>query len=152
MQIKLSNDMTTEIDISDYWKIAGHSWYAVERRHTWYAETMIDNRTVGMHTVIRPPPAGLITDHKDHNGLNNRYDNLRHATYAENAYNRINYTSVSGYKGVSLTTNGGYQARITQEGRTISLGTYETAEEAARAYDDAARRFRGPFASLNFED
>src|SRR4051812_36399282 len=42
------------------------------------------NRLVGyLHRIIRGNPKGKIIDHKDHNGLNNRRDNLRDVSNAE---------------------------------------------------------------------
>jgi hypothetical protein len=56
----------------------------------------------------------------------------------------------SGYRGVTLLYSGRYQARIRHEGKNHGLGTFDTAEEAAHAYDDAAKEWHGEFAILNF--
>jgi AP2 domain len=95
------------------------------------------------------------TDHRNRNGLDNQRKNLRPATKAENARNlpAMRKVATSRYKGVSLhTLNGRWRARIKTDTGRVSLGVYATEEEAARAYDAAARVYHGEFAYLNFPD
>ena len=95
------------------------------------------------------PPDGV--DHCDCNGLNNRWENLRPATQLQNAGNtRLMSTNTSGLKGAFLHEakhrRKRYQAKIRFNKKNISLGYYETAEEAHAAYMAAAIKYRGEFA------
>ncbi|KAE8818950.1 putative AP2 protein [Hordeum vulgare] len=58
----------------------------------------------------------------------------------------------SGYRGVRLCPNGGYYSEICSSNLRLSLGTYDTAHEAARAFDAAAWRLGRPRQQMNFQD
>jgi hypothetical protein len=60
--------------------------------------------------------------------------------------------SSSGYRGVRARPNGTFYAEIRSGEERISLGTFETAHEAARAYDAVAWRLGRPRRSMNFDD
>lgn len=95
-------------------------------------------------------------DHKDHDGLNCNYPNLRIASAAQNVYNsRPNTRNKSGYKGVSWDERlGKWKAGIRCQGRYHYLGLFpqNSLLEAARAYDDAAKLLFGDFAFLNLPE
>jgi hypothetical protein len=58
--------------------------------------------------------------------------------------------SASGFRGVQEQKSGRYQAMIYVEGKNKSLGTFDTAKEAARAFDQAILKYNKPLTSLNF--
>jgi AP2 domain len=123
----------------------GRSSYAVAWRSARpYAEVM-------MHSLITGWP---LTDHRNHNGLDNRRANLRDATVRQNTHNtRPRLGSTSQYKGVSRASDcNRWLAQIYIGGRKTYLGIFVIEEDAARAYDAAARGEFGEFAYLNFPE
>jgi len=86
-------------------------------------------------------------DHEDTIRSNDKWINLREATRADNTRNRnAKITSIIGLKGVKLTTSGKYEAAIRSKENYQYLGTFDTPEEAAKAYADAAKLAYGEFA------
>lgn len=85
-------------------------------------------------------------DHINRNRLDNRIANLRPATRAQNQQNqRRPKLSASGFRGVERH-HSKWHARITANGVKHHVGSFATAEEAAAAYWEAARRLHGEFA------
>ena len=98
-------------------------------------------------------------DHKDNNPLNNRIDNLREATHAQNQRNKgVMRNNRLGIKGVTFeATRRGpkkYKAQYTHERKHISIGWFTTAEEASAAYIAAVKNLHGEFLhrSLNTQE
>ena len=97
----------------------------------------------------------IVTDHINHNGLDNRKVNLRPATFSQNLCNRPKRctNTRSKYKGLEWDkTQGTWKARIQHNGRKKYLGSFKSESSAARAYDAAARKYHKDFAILNFHD
>lgn len=89
-------------------------------------------------------------DHINGNRLDNRLDNLRGCNNEENNRNKgPNNKNKSGYKGVHQTSSGKWVSQITVNYKCKSLGTFDTAEKAALAYNAAARELHGEFAFQN---
>jgi len=109
-----------------------------------------------MHRQIINVPVFLLVDHINGNGLDNRKANLRPATHSQNVRNRpkARYASPrSKYKGVTWhKRKRKWNTRIRVKGRTIPLGYFDNELHAAKAYDHAARKYHGDFASLNFSE
>jgi hypothetical protein len=94
----------------------------------------------------------MVVDHKNRNGIDNRRPNLRLATESQNCMNRQKQRVTSSkYKGVSwVRSSGKWKAAIQVDKKNLHLGYFEDEEEAARAYDAAARKYQGEFAYQNF--
>lgn len=112
-----------------------------------YARATVEGKLVFMHRwlmrdELRP---GLVVDHIDGDGLNNRRENLRVCTYSDNS---ANTRTRRRFKGVSRYS-GSWVARICKHGRSYYLGSFKTARRAAAAYNRVARRLFGEFANLN---
>ena len=114
------------------------------RKHS-YLHRVILERKLG-----RALTHGELSDHKDLNTLNNRRENLRLATRNGNASNRKRQSNnTSGYKGVTFDKQTGrWRAQVHHNNKHISLGRYDTPEEAYEAYCKAAQEYFGEFARL----
>lgn len=64
------------VDAEDYDWLSQYKWCAVKSRETFYAQRWSNGTTVSIHREIMCAPKGVICDHKNHNGLDNRKSNL----------------------------------------------------------------------------
>jgi hypothetical protein len=115
-----------------------------------YMEVRVFDRHVKVHLLIYKLHYGdepEQVDHIDQDKKNNRLENLRAATQAQNQANRTGWSD--GYKGVYKNHKGRFRSIITIKSKQKSLGTFDTQEEAAKAYNDAASKAWGEFAHLN---
>lgn len=134
--------------------LSAFAWFSVEQRTgNFYAgrTATIDGQklTVWLHHQVLQVPNDLVVDHINGDGLDCRLRNLRPATGQQNAWNQRKRVGKAGYKGV-VHHRGRWEARILHEGKLLQLGSFSGEIEAAKAYDAAARRLRGPFARVNF--
>jgi len=90
-------------------------------------------------------------DHKDRNGCNNQWKNLRECDSRQNAGNSgISRHNSTGFRGVSYDkSRSRWEAYITKSGRKKSLGRFDKSTDAAKAYNSAALEHFGQFAFLN---
>lgn len=147
--IPLTRGLVAIVDDEDFERLSKWKWFSHAGGKTWYASRIESNRHVLMHLEISPPPLGMSVDHVDGNGLNNQKCNLRWCTQSQNLANARRAPPQSGYRGVQRRGSM-WSAILTVNGRTHRLGIFETAEEAARVRDDAARKYFGAFARVNF--
>lgn len=143
----------TKVDAQDYPKLAQFDWQLYNSHKSFYAARIENGRIVYMHREIMNNPAGLFVDHKNREGLDNRKSNLRLATCRQNNCNSIKKRGSSKYRGVSYCKRRRkWRATINFNGKHIWLGHFDSEEEAARAYDRAAKIYHGEFAALNFPE
>jgi len=157
-EILLSQGQTALVDDDDYEWIAQWSWSAVKSHGIWYARRggRVGEKTsqVKMHRQIMDAKPGEVVDHIDFDGLNNCRANLRICTNQQNRFNqRPHSDNKSNFKGIFFAKpNNKWRARLCINRNYIEIGLFETAEAAARAYDEAAKKYFGEFAYLNFKE
>jgi hypothetical protein len=158
-EIPLTCNQTAIVDDEDFERVSKLKWRAMkcirDGQIRWYgAHSNPDHTTTLLHRFVMNAPAGMQVDHRDGNGLDCRRHNLRVCTNAQNAANSAKKKGSSTYKGVYLDRDAAtarrWAAHIRVNYAYKWLGRYVTEEEAARAYDDAARAAFGKFACVNF--
>ncbi len=156
-RIPLTQGKYAIVDPDDYERLSQYNWHVRKTTQTFYAKrSALTRRTVTpiyMHRCVIKVPAGMVADHINHNGLDNRKANLRPVTRAQNNRHtkKINTKCRSMYKGIYYDRRDGvWCARITCNGKAIYLGSFKDEIEAAKAYDQAAKKYHGEFAGLNF--
>ena len=147
------------VDPDDYYWLSKHKWTTSRVFTKFYAvrselcKTSGKRKTYRMQREVAHTPEGLECDHINSNSLDNRKANLRSATRQQNCWNssKRKPRSLSKYKGVSRKKRGQpWKAILTVNGKKIYLGCFDNQKQAAKAYDAAAKKFFGEFATLNF--
>lgn len=160
-RIALTQGKFAIVDLDDYYWLKKFRWFASKNGATYYAKrnaySWINSRrcSVAMHRLIIKAPDYLVVDHINYNGLDNRKANLRLATHKQNTRHVIRTMNPgsSKYKGVSWYSREKIWAvKIMVDGKTIRIGYFKDEVKAARAYDEAAKKYHGEFAALNFPD
>ena len=151
--IPLTQGLFALVDEADVELVSGYTWHAkrASEARGWYAIASGRGlRRLRMHRLLLDEPTGDV-DHINGNGLDNRRSNLRPADRSHNLANsRKRADTSSRFKGVYFCRANGRWAAEATKGKKQFLGYHDAEEDAARAYDAAARRLFGEFASLNF--
>lgn len=161
-ELPLTQGQVSLVDAEDFERASQYSWHAQwsARMQSFYAfrGIQVEGRyqKLSLARFIMGIPSGskLQVDHINQaQTLDNRKDNLRIATHAQNMANRRRRKAASktGYRGV-YPVRSFLVAQIMVNKKKIHLGCFmlNQLEEAARAYDRAALQYHGEFAMLNF--
>jgi hypothetical protein len=154
-EIPLTQGKKAIVDDEDYELLNSHKWHYTIRGYARRHIPSPDGRgqkTIYMHRLIVNIPEGKEVDHVNRDKLDNRKSNLRICTHSENQMNvKAKSNNSSGYKGVHWSSK--YKkwiATIYKNGKQIYIGNFCDAETAAHAYDSAAEKLHGDFATLNY--
>jgi hypothetical protein len=164
--IQLTQNKVALIDDEDFdriSKIKWHAWYnkngdAFYAVHSVYVKGK-SPKSLKMHRhILGVTDPDLDVDHKDGDTLNNQKYNLRPCKRHQNTSHMLGLRSdnTTGYRGVSKYFYGNIKkwvARVHSKGKSISLGYFDSPEEAAKAFDKAAKELYGEFCGkLNFPE
>jgi hypothetical protein len=160
--IKLSKGQFTQVDDYDFEWLSKWKWKANKRSQFYAVRSIRVNgryKTIRMHRLIMGlrEGDGISVDHIDRNGLNNQRGNLRTCTTAQNSSNKTKKKGcTSKYIGVYLRTltykDKIYEhwiSQINKQQKRITIGRFNTEQEAALAYNIKAVEYFGEYANLN---
>jgi len=149
-RLPLTQDRFAKVDPEAYLWLAQFRWCCKVGKDSCYAVRHIQERgrtkRIQMHRQIMATPRHLICDHKNHDGLDNRQQNLRNCTTEQNNANRRKRTTSHGSRAPSSQYIGVTYCRrrkkwvsyIKHKGKSRNLGLFAVEEDAARAHDKAA--------------
>jgi hypothetical protein len=149
---------SAKIDAEDFARVTEHSWRTVtsktgRRMVVTTLSTPKGYRQITLGAFLMNPPKGkLVYPRRFMNGFDYRKDNLIVCTMADRQkiLPKSRNTGTSKYKGVSYyTKNSCWRAGIRVDGKSIHIGFFDSEEEAAVAYNKAARKHFGEMAYQN---
>jgi len=165
-EIELSQGKIAFVDDEDFDYLNQFKWCAVKTKASygilWYAirntpwikiDGIWRHSTIRMHRLILDvTDKSIFVDHADKNGINNQKNNLRICSNrSDNLANRnVSAGKTSKYLGVSFHKGTHkWRSRICRNGINHDLGYFINESDAALAYNNAAVKIHGQFASLN---
>jgi hypothetical protein len=155
-EIPLTQGKVAIVDDEDFEELSKVKWCAQKSKDTFYAVRGLyrsDKKTKGqiiMHRVILDAPTDKFVDHINGDGLDNRRENLRLCSHAENQRNKGKQkNNTSGFKGVCWHKRSKkWYVQIMADKKLINVGLFTTLEEAVSAHKSAALKYHGEFARV----
>ena len=146
------------VDDADFDRLNQWKWGVSKKGNNFYAfrdDKMIGGikgKTILMHALVIGTKPGMVRDHINGNGMDNRRFNLRFCTRKQNFFNsrKRKDGTTSRYKGVCFDRGANkFRSYITYNGKKIHLGVFELESDAALSYNNAAKIYQRDFAKLN---
>lgn len=158
MAILLVQDIPFLVDDDVFEWARNYRWHSRLKDSRFYAyhNTRRSGRNyrIGLHreVMLSSNNDGRIVDHIDGNTQDCRRENLRVVSAKQSAHNtRAKRRHTSRFKGVRRSgVKGKWRATIKSNGKTHHLGSFASEEQAALAYDAAARPIHGTYGRYNF--
>jgi hypothetical protein len=159
-EVYVGNGSFAICDWADWETVKAYNWCLTSRNKSgciyaqaWSTHDTENRSRVTMHGLVMRPEIGMVVDHIDGNGLDNRRRNLRIATPQQNAFNQKHHGGSSLFKGVSFDSESGlWRAYIRVNGVRKYLGRHGAELDAAKAYNMAAKEHFGEYAKPNNVD
>lgn len=149
-----NNKGYVRVDREDYEYLKQFRWYLFQSEKWKYAiRGEFRNgvtKTIFMHReILKIKDSNVYVDHRDHDGLNNRKENLRVSDNRHNQYNvSKKKNSHQKYKNIRFLGNDTWQVRMRiPNGRRIERVAHSE-EEAVKLYNDLALKYHGEYAVL----
>lgn len=149
--IHLTQGRVAIVDDSDYEYLSQYVWHYSKGYASRNMQVGLKRVKAHMHRIIAGTPDGMDTDHINGDKLDNRRSNLRVCTRSQNRMNvgkekkgSSIYKGVSWYEGKMC-----WQVKICVNRKLLHVGYFEDEVVAARAWNEAAKKYHGAFARLN---
>jgi hypothetical protein len=121
----------TLVDETDWPQVQAHRWYlgnhGYAMRYLWR-----ERESILLHRVLTEAKPGEVVDHINRNPLDNRRSNLRITDRRGNSHNSTKVKASSGYRNV-YPSGKHWTARVQEDGELVTLGSFDTPEEANTA-------------------
>lgn len=157
MILKTKNGTEFIIDKDDFDKVDQYTWHTntpPSSKTTYIMANITKRIKIKLHRfILNITDPKIQVDHINGNGLDNRKENLRLVTNAQNNRNKSKYVTANGtskYKGVFFCKQRNkWVAQICLNYKKIHIGRFKTEIEAAKAYNEKALTLFGQYAKLN---
>lgn len=120
------------LDKEDFYNISSKiTVYKKPKDNTYYAFVL----KKPLHRIIMNCPKGKVVDHINHNGLDNRKENLRICNVADNNRNRsLSSRNTSGYTGISWSTKmNKWKVSLQKGDKSFHGGYFDNIEDAIKS-------------------
>lgn len=159
LEVPLTQGYVAIIDAADGPRVLAHKWHAAVRpkdgkvyaaRSEWPSR-----RLILMHRFLLNAKPGMEVHHKDDDGLHNCRLNLEELTHSEHQSTKRNTRRgrTNRFRGVTFyKRTGRFLARVMKDNRLAWSGYFDDDTTAAKHYDAAVRKLKGPRALTNFSE